>query len=165
MHESELESDEPAEAPDALDAAYLRAPAVPSRSTPAPAHKVEVMRASFFGQAPPTRPVGGETHGLSEVADVPQDAPAADSTELAVARAAAAAADVAAPAAAVPLVRVPLSTLATGTPLVRDAALSLARSFRVGLGPCGVVAHNGTLHGRPCPSLTQVALDLSLIHI
>ena len=159
MHESELESDEPAEAPDALDAAYLRPPAVPSRSTPAPAHKVEVMRASFFGQAPPTRPVGGETHGLSEVADVPQDAPAADSTELAVARAAAAAADVAAPAAAVPLVRVPLSTLATGTPLVRDAALSLARSFRVGLGPCGVVAHNGTLHGRPCPSLTQVALD------
>ena len=165
MRESELLSDDAPEPDVWVPAAprmrgatpALRRSATPSVArldSPAPSElprKVQVMRASFFGSAPP-RPgpaVGapwGPTYEVAPAAvDVRPDAEAADDAVDAAVDDAADALDADAAdeaRAPVPVERVPLtrSVLDRGM-FAGDAGLTLGRSFRAGFGPCGAYAH------------------------
>ncbi|WFD35581.1 hypothetical protein MCUN1_002437 [Malassezia cuniculi] len=157
MHESELDSPPEWEPVRHATPARLRA------STPgAEARKVQVMRASFFGQAPPTTglPVGGVTEGawnapprqVSVRASVERGASAMpideeDEEDAAV--------DelldrepleeiggaTAPPPPPIPVVVRPYAqTAACGALVALDAGLSFGRSFRAGFGPHGAYA-------------------------
>ncbi|WFD07781.1 hypothetical protein MVES1_003152 [Malassezia vespertilionis] len=177
LRESELsEQDEEEDWAPAMRDAPLRSTAVPDvvrmQRQSTEARKVHVMRASFFGQAPPSQgPAGGMMYGprsgsvvpgmdaeigAAEVAEVAGFAGFAGAAGAADADADAADADAAdADAADAPApstspvshVRVPLpdSILNQGL-FSRDPALSFARSFRIGWGPRLVYVDNGTQH-------------------
>ena len=194
MHESELES------PPEWDE-MRRTPVHAARASPGPARlraltpsaeprKVQVMRASFFGQAPPTSklPVGGVTEGtwdvprqtplrasVGPVSTMPLDEENEDVEEL-LGR------DepeegggaVAPPAAAIPVVLRSYKDMpGAGALVAHDAGLSLARSFRVGWGPHAVYAHatelgKVALSAAPIPRgdwerVLQIQLDASTI--
>ena len=168
MRESELMSGEEGDAPET----DVWMPAVRATTSPAArrsmtpftasrldtpnmpeARKVQVMRASFFGQAPPTPgPVGGvtsiagppapqliehkEEHEpmTEEVKDVEPEP--------------------------VALTRVESGASVLNTALCADPGLYLAPSFRVGWASMGAtLAHNGSWHDLPRPSWTQVHID------
>ena len=161
MHESELESPHEWEPEPARRTPNPRLRA----STPgAEPRKVQVMRASFFGQAPPTTglPVGGVSESTWSVSRqmsarasveppasaMPLDEEDKDMDELLdrevdeeIGGGA-----VAPPAPPVPVVLRPYKDTAGGGALVAlDAGLSFCRSFRAGWGPRGLLAHGAAL--------------------
>ncbi|SHO76254.1 Similar to S.cerevisiae protein NUP100 (FG-nucleoporin component of central core of the nuclear pore complex) [Malassezia sympodialis ATCC 42132] len=172
MHESELGADRADDmeadvwvptVPAAMPLRRSMTPGAAMRTTPGPeARKVQVMRASFFGQAPPTTgPVGGVSHGpwmpppsvppssVTE-AELMPDADVLQEAELGVI-------DPVPPARPpVPLVRVDAEHTALDTSAT-DPGLAWARATRAGWGPRGLLVHQGTV-GRATQgdSLTQV---------
>ncbi|WFD25302.1 hypothetical protein MNAN1_000271 [Malassezia nana] len=140
-------------------------PGAAMRATPGAgeARKVQVMRASFFGQAPPTTgPVGGVSHGPwvpPPAASVAIDAPSMEPDVDALQEVELGVVEEAQPARQpVPLVLVDAerSALETGA---ADPALAWARAFRAGWGPNDLLVHQGAL-GRAAPShsMTQVCM-------
>ncbi|WFD18276.1 hypothetical protein MCAP1_000475 [Malassezia caprae] len=138
-------------------------PGTAMRATPGPeARKVQVMRASFFGQAPPTTgPVGGVSHGpwaqppplpssVTEDKELIMEADALQEAELGTI-------DPKPPARRpVPLVRVGTQHTALDTN-ASDPALAWARASRAGWGPRGLLVHQGAMgQAAPGDSLTQV---------
>lgn len=195
MRESELGSDDdaaaapwaPAVREDATPFRRSMTPAQAARFTPglAEPRKVQVMRASFFGQAPPTNgPVGGVSTGpalsseasralwqwdepeaptdapMDAALDAPMEVPAANADADVDASVDASPAPPPAPAPSVRLTRVASaqSVLRGGPPT--DVAQMLARSFRVGWGAPYRLVHNGTVQGDgPVTSWTKVRLE------
>ncbi|WFD21613.1 hypothetical protein MEQU1_000268 [Malassezia equina] len=133
------------------------------RATPGPeARKVQVMRASFFGQAPPTTgPVGGVSHGPwvpppPPPPDLQRSAEREAENELmaetdVLPEADLGASDPVPPARRpVPLVRLDAQHTALNTSSASEPALAWARASRVGWGPRGMLVHQPAL-GRATP--------------
>ena len=181
MRESELMSpqDEPLasdeEEPEAWVPRVRRSvtPAVAARlrsHTPgAEPRKVQVMRASFFGQPPPARGTGGGVRTVRELEHAVPESADATLTAADVAGAEdAAPADGAAGAAAEPAPEAPAASAPPPIPLALPAAsaagaladpgAALARGARAGWGPGAVLAHRDALYAPAALSTTQVRL-------